>query len=215
MSNGNGTYQLGDFSKIDEIRPRDAISFIARYGIPLSSYITNAKRLRDLEKSGRLNFRFRPAEFMRGVVSDIPRPNLAPRYRLPSGSSLAEEVGGQRFADAQQRSNEAQFEMQNQLSKRQQESDILNRANAEEQYNNQLLNTTGFYNTQAALQQAGNLSFNRENALAGILKNANFDVYQGNMVDAMREANAFESDVRSDKMGGKIRRKTKFSYGAR
>lgn len=130
----------------------DVAALGARYAIPIAELITSARRRR--------KFVNKPTKFSRvnlgtPVVRDMTRPSFALPTRAPAGSSLAEVVGGQKFADAFQKSQETQFEMQNEMQKRQQEAANIGIENQEEMMNAQIANQEAQFNRQVDLRLLG------------------------------------------------------------
>jgi hypothetical protein len=97
---------------------------------------------------------FKPAQLMAGVVSDIPKPNMGLRYRVPTGADLQTEVAGQKFADAQQRDAETNYNVANAQSRIGQQQQVVNNMNRNEIYNNQGENNARFFNANQLLNTA-------------------------------------------------------------
>jgi len=116
----------------------DALALGLKSVIPIAELIGSNKRLRNLRK--KLPTKFSRANLNAPVVRDMARPSFAPRTRAPLGSSLAERTAGQKFGDAYQNAQEANFEIQNEMQKRQQEARNFGVMNQEELTNVQIAN---------------------------------------------------------------------------
>ena len=127
----------------------DAVALGLKSVIPIAELIGNTRRNRALRK--KLPTKFTRVDLGAPAVRDMARPSFAPRYRAPAGSSLAEHIGGQKFTDAYQNSQEANFEMQNEMQKRQQEAQNIGIQNQEEMVNAEIANKEAVFNKQIDL----------------------------------------------------------------
>lgn len=131
-----------------------AFGKVAKYALPfIGTHLAN----KELGKVKPMSFK--KANLQSGVVSDIPRPNMGLRYRVPTGNDVQTEIAGQKFADAQQRDAEANFNVANAQSRIGQRQQIVNNQNRNEMFNIQgenharMFNANQLLNTQAMRAQ--------------------------------------------------------------
>jgi hypothetical protein len=105
----------------------DPLALLAKYALPVGETIAGAANAR--KKFDRIPTRFSRVRLSAAPIIDMQRPSFATPVRHTMGSSLAEHIGGQKFADAFQTAQGAQFDMQNQLSKIQQMQQNVGTAN--------------------------------------------------------------------------------------
>lgn len=203
-----------------------------KYIVPAARLLGNEKALRGLRRDSKLSFD--PVSLYHGAVRDMPRPNFTPRSRPAPGSSLAEYVAGQKFSDAQARAMGADFEMQNAASRLQQEGAIRNSRNQEILLNSNLQATARQFNAQNAQNEKLMRMGQQEELELGLTETALNDLSQKNYLDAAKKASAAANVLRYGNpgspeyqkalkyymdtigemnMGGKLKRKTKLSYG--
>ena len=203
-----------------------------KYIIPGARLLSNERALRGLRRDSRIDFP--PVSLYHGAIRDLPRPNLTPRFRPAAGSSLAEFVSGQKYADASQRAMEADFEVQNAASRIQQERGIRDSRNQEILLNANLQASAKQFNAQNAQNEKLMRMANQEELELGLTETALNDLIQRNYLDAAKKASAAGNILRYGdpgspeyqralkyymdaigemNMGGKLKKKTKFSYG--
>jgi len=203
-----------------------------KYIVPAARLLGNQRALRNLRKDSKLNFD--PVSLYHGAVRDIPRPNMTPRYRPAAGSSLSEFVSGQKYADAAQRQMEADFNVTNASSRIQQEKGIRDSMNQERLLNANLQASARQFNAQNAQNEKLMRMANQEELELGLTETALNDLSQRNYLDAAKKASAagnilrygdpgspeyqralkyYMDTIGEMNMGGKLKRKTKFSYG--
>lgn len=223
------TKSLGGNSGFDWI---NAGGQALKYIIPAARMLGNERALRSLRKDSKLTFD--PVSLQHGVVRDIPRPNITSRYRPTAGSSLAEFIYGQKYADASQRAMGADFEVQNASSRIQQERDIRNSRNQEILLNANLQAGARQFNAQNAQNEKLIRMANQEELELGLTETALNDLSQKNYLDAAKKASAagnvlrygdpgspeyqralkyYMDTIGEMNMGGKLKKKTKFSHG--
>jgi hypothetical protein len=203
-----------------------------KYIVPAARMLGNEKALRRLRKESVLTPE--TVSLYHGAVRDIPRPNLIPRYRPSQGSSLAEYVIGQKFADADARALTANYELNNAASRIDQENTIRNSKNQEIMTNVQLRNAARHFNASNAQAEKMQRMREQEELQLGLVETTQNDISQRNYIEAAQRASAASNILRYGdpnspeyqralkyfmgtlgefKTGGKLRRKTKFSNG--
>jgi len=201
-----------------------------KYLVPAAKLFQNEKQLKQLRKDSKV--KFEPVSLLHGAVRDIPKPNFAqPSTKEYSGSSLNEFLGGQLFKNAQQKSAEREYSIQNSLSKIQQEEAIRGSQNQERGINNELVNREKAINAQNANYEKLLRMGQQDELLLGLTETAQNDLTQRNYLNASQKASAaadilrfgdpkseiyqkalkyYQGNLEKEK-GGKIRLKTKFS----
>jgi len=119
------------------ISGEDATALALKSAIPIAELIGSKRRI---DKFRNKRTKFTRVDLTAPVVRDLARPSFAPRTRAPLGSSLAERTAGQKFSDAYQNAQETNFEMQNEMQKRQQEAANIGILNQENMTNAQIAN---------------------------------------------------------------------------
>ena len=209
-----------------------------KYVVPAARLLSNDRKINDLRTKSQLNLD--KVQLFHGTVRDLQRPNFGMRYRDPAGSSLQELIGGQKFADAQQRDAEREWQMQNSTSRIQQQQQINQIANQEALTNAQITNAGKQYNANIANNERFMRMNNQEELELGLTETAQNDINQKNYLDATKEASAAGDILRygqpgtpeynsalqyymgvvnrnkaqtfPKEFGGKLKRKTKLSY---
>lgn len=154
-STGGGNYGVRnpksgiDFSG-GEGKGGDIAGKVAKYALPFVG-----EGLARQEYAKYRPSRFEPVDLMKGVVTDLPRPNMRLRYREPVGPDVQSEVGGQKFADSQQTDKEVNFAIQNALSRQQQREHILDRTNQGIMFDAQGKRMQSIYGDQIRAQFTG------------------------------------------------------------
>lgn len=127
-----------------------AFGKVAKYALP---FIGTQLANKELGKVKPMSFK--KASLQSGVVSDIPRPNMGLRYRVPTGNDVQTEIAGQKFADAQARDAEANFNVANAQSRIAQKQQIVNNQNRNEMFNTQGENHARMFNANQLLNTQG------------------------------------------------------------
>lgn len=159
-----------------------------KYLIPAARLIGNERAMQKLRSQAQ--FKFQPVNLMRGAVRDIPRPNFGLRYREPQGSSLMEQIAGQKFGDAQQRDAEANYNIQNALSRIEQQNKQVDVANQENMVNTDMANRAKAMNAQNANYQQLLRMGQQEDLELGLTETALNDVTQRNYLQSSQQASA-------------------------
>ena len=144
----------------------DAIALGLKYTVPVAELISSAGNIK--RKRKRLPTKFTKVNLDTLPVKDLPEQSFALPFRPPSGSSLAERVGGQKFSDAFQTAQEENFNTQNVLQKRQQEQQNLGIENQEEMINAQIANQEEGLNTRLKFQDFAHDLGRRDQAISAI-----------------------------------------------
>ena len=144
----------------------DAATLALKNIIPVTELISSSRDVR--RKRKQLPTKFTRAELGTLPVRDLPRPSFALPARVPQGSSLAERVAGQKFGDAFQTAKEKEFEIQNEIQKRNQEAQNLGITNQEELINTQIANQEAGFNTQLLFRDFANDLRRRQTALEAV-----------------------------------------------
>jgi hypothetical protein len=139
----------GGFGGGGDATALDVAGKVAKYALP---FIGSAIANKELGKVKPVQFK--PADLMAGVVTDMPKPNMGLRYRTPTGNDLQTEVAGQKFADAQQRDGEANYQIANAQSRIAQHQKITDNINRNLMFNNQGENNARFFNAQQNMNVA-------------------------------------------------------------
>lgn len=167
------------------------------YGLPIAMAGVRGKREKDLR--GKSNFSLVTPEFNTGVVRDMQRPSFALPAREPLGSSLAEQLAGQKFADSFQRKAEMNFNLQNEASKIGQEQQITERENKQAEIAANIQNTESQLNNQNTMRQLLMERQSVDEMLAGVYNTANSEFAQNRAADAMADDIGFKDAIRSIK----------------
>lgn len=141
----------------------DAAAVGLKSAIPIYELIKSGADARRLRK--KLPTKFSRVTLGSPVVRDMARPSFALPQRGPAGSSLAEVVAGQKFGAAYQNAQEANFEMQNEAQKRQQEAANIGIDNQENLTNVQIANQEAQLNSQIDMQDYNRALNRRDVAL--------------------------------------------------
>ena len=128
----------------------DVAGKVAKYTLPFVGEALGRKQLNKFKPTP-----FTPANLMTGTVYDMPRPNMKLRYREPVGPDVQAEIGGQKFADAQQRDKETDFNVANAQSRIGQKQHIVDRYNQNTMFDAQGKRMWGIYGDQLRSQFAG------------------------------------------------------------
>lgn len=144
----------------------DAAALGLKSAIPIYELLKSGADARRLRK--KLPTKFSRVNLGSPVVRDMARPSFALPQRGPAGSSLAEVVAGQKFGAAYQNAQEANFEMQNEGQKRQQEAANIATGNQEEMTNVQIANQEAQLNAQMDMTDY-NRSLNRRDVALNAL----------------------------------------------
>jgi hypothetical protein len=171
-----------------------AFGKIAKYTLP---FIGTALANRELGKVKPVNLK--KANLRSGVVSDIPRPNMGLRYRVPTGNDLQSEVAGQKFADAQQRDAEANFNVANAQSRIAQGQQILNNENRNEMLNSP--NHSRMFNAQQLMSLQGARAQNAQEPFIAAQHHLATDISTDAFLKASRDAAGAEAILKSADFG--------------
>jgi hypothetical protein len=102
----------------------DVVGTVGKYALPFIGEAMRRKAWKDVAP-----VKFTPANYLTGTVRDLPMPNLNLRARNPVGPDVQSEITGMKFGDAQQRDAGANYQIQNAMSKLEQENQIKARTN--------------------------------------------------------------------------------------
>jgi hypothetical protein len=165
---------------------------VAKYGVPLATLLMSANQARRLRDDAQVKLEV--PELQTGRVRALRRPNFALRRRDPAGSSLAEFTAGQKFGDAFMRSQELNFESQDEASRIAQENAILDRTNQNTATGAQIRNQQAMMNSQLSAQEllGSNLPL-QQDALLGLFHNVQSDVAQYNYNNTTEKSNAVQA----------------------
>lgn len=144
----------------------DAATLALKNIIPVTELISSSLDVR--RKRKQLPTKFARAELGTLPIRDLPRPSFALPARVPLGSSLAERVAGQKYSDAFQTARESEFEIQNEIQKRNQEARNIGITNQEELINTQIANREAAFNTQVLFRDFANDLRRRQTALEAV-----------------------------------------------
>lgn len=173
-----------------------AFGKVAKYTLPfIGSQLAN----RELGKVKQVNLK--NANLQSGVVSDIPRPNMGLRYRVPTGNDLQSEIAGQKFADAQQRDAEANFNVANATSRIAQKQQIVNNQNRNEMFNTQTENQERMINAQQLMGIQGERAQNAQEPLIAAQHHLATDISTDAFLKSSRDAEGAEAVLKSAQYG--------------
>ena len=184
-----------DFRNLPNINLDDANvgEMLARFAIPTAMAIGRNRQNKRLRKGSRVDLV--APQLNTGVVRNLPRPNFKLRTRVPTGSSLSEEVAGQKFADAFQR--DAEININNSQSRIQQERAILDAENQQAMINAQTENQEQLANQRIDAAELFQNKRVNDDAILGIHHTLNSTIAQNKATDAGKRAMAFRSLVTS------------------
>jgi hypothetical protein len=149
-----GNYQAKFPGEVDPFangnKALDYIGTAGKYILPFIGEGLARKAWKDVKP-----MKWSDANYKTGAVRDLPVPNLNLRARNPVGPDVQSELTGQKFADAQQRDAQANYQIQNAMSKLEQENQVLARTNEGIARNKQGRLQTDMVNAQLNTTKAG------------------------------------------------------------
>lgn len=173
-----------------------AFGKVAKYALP---FIGTQLANKELGKVKPMNFK--KANLQSGVVSDIPRPNFGLRYRVPTGNDVQSEISGQKFADAQQRDAEANFNVANATSRIAQRQQIVNNQNRNEMFNTQGENHARMFNANQLLNTQAMRSQNVQEPFIAAQHHLATDISTDAFLKSSRDMDAAEMVLKTAKPG--------------
>jgi len=160
---------------------------IARYTAP---FIGEAIARKELNVKP---MRFTPTELMTGVVRDLPKNYQPMLNRVENrGSDLLTNLAASKFTDAYNRDKDFQYNMQNQMSKLQQQQAILDRTNQGRIFNAQNKNLVDRINMMKDLQLAEARYKSKLSPMLAVNQMVSDDISQKNYFDAFTKAKEME-----------------------
>lgn len=176
----------------------DVAGKVAKYALPfIGTHLAN----RELSKVKSVNFK--PAQLMAGVVSDVPRPNFGLRYRVPTGNDVQSEVAGQKFADAQQKEMEANYNVANAQSRIAQGQQVVNNLNRNEMYNNQGENNARLFNANQIMNLASARAQNVQEPFIAAQHHLATDISTDAYLKTSKDTESAEAILKSAPYGSK------------
>ncbi len=174
----------------------DVAGKVAKYALPFIGEGLARKELNKIKPAD-----FKTADFMTGAVHDLPRPNMKLRYREPVGPDVQGEIAGQKFADAQERDAEANYQIQNSMSKLSQMDQILNRTNQGIQFNTQGKNQNSMFNAQQKMQVAGAKAESMKEPFIAAQQHLATDISTGAYLSTAKKSQLAEEILKYEKPG--------------